>query len=433
MPLRNRILLFAWFFYFGSLPLFKSFASIAEGALIILSLWPGTFSGFKPTVLKYKAVAAIALVFVMLLWGMFYTEDLHAGWKVLKHQHRFLVIPFLFLAHATLLQKNFKKLVFTFVVATSLACAFTCALYFLPESMVKQLANSSKLFIDYPDNADRTAFGLYTPFIDRIQFSSIVAVAIISSIFLLVSQHKRNLLFLALPLLFYTLLILGGRGGQLALFVACLVYAAALAVSEIAPRLSVRFGKLKTYSLLGLAGLILFIGLPLLSLKMVAPIQNRMKQTLWEISVFEDNTYRNFDYVHFTTFRRIVSIKNMWEVVKQNPWLGVGTGDYKTEITAVYAQKTPEMEVNTHSQYLLFWAMSGIFGLLLFLAVLGYWLFSLHRNQQLYFYGLAFLVFYLVNMLPDSVLATQVDSMVFCSFLALIGLQVNKPEGGLHA
>ena len=116
MPFKNRFLLFAWFFYFCSLPLFKAFASIAEVALVILSFWPGTFSGFKHTVLKYKAVLAVTLIFGILLLGMVYTEDLKTGYKILKHQHRFLVIPLLFLAHARLLQENFKKFTLTFKV-----------------------------------------------------------------------------------------------------------------------------------------------------------------------------------------------------------------------------------------------------------------------------------------------------------------------------
>ena len=123
----------------------------------------------------------------------------------------------------------------------------------------------------------------------------------------------------------------------------------------------------------------------------------------------------------------------MWEVVKQNPVFGAGTGDYHPEIKAVYLKNNPEMEVNSHSQYLLFWGMTGLVGLLIFLAVLAYWIFELRFSGPLYFYGLAFLVFYLVNMLPDSVLFTQVDSMVFCTFMALIGLQKSVPERGNHA
>ena len=94
MPLKNRLLLFVWFFYFCSLPLFKSFANVAEVALLIFSFWPGTFKGFMPTVLRYKHVAALVLIFAVLLSGMLYTEDLQNGWKVLKHQHRFFIIPF---------------------------------------------------------------------------------------------------------------------------------------------------------------------------------------------------------------------------------------------------------------------------------------------------------------------------------------------------
>jgi O-antigen ligase len=433
MPLKNRLLLVAWFFYFCSLPLFKAFASIAEVALVILSLWPGTFSGFKATVFKYKSVAALTLIFGILLLGMFYTENFGNGWKILKHQHRFLIIPLLFLAHARLLQENFRKLVLAFVFSATLACLFVLALYLMPEETVRNLANSTKLMLPYPKMVDRTAFGLYTPFIDRIQFSSLTAVAIISSLYLILTGYFRKALFIALPLLFFTMLILGGRGAQLAMFVALLVYAIAIGVSFLGPKLQRYWGKIGAASFLVTAGLFLFAVLPYLAFQNLRPIQNRFNQSRWELGLIESGEYKNYDYKHFTTLRRIVSVKNMWEVVQQNPVIGVGTGDYHLEITAAYQRNNPEMEVNTHSQYLLFWAMTGIIGLLIFLGVLAYWLFSLRGHGQLYFYGLAILIFYLVNMLPDSVLFTQVDSMVFCSFLSLIGLQLYKPERELYA
>lgn len=428
MPFKNRLLLFLWFFYFCSLPLFKAFASIAEVALVILSLWPGTFSGFKHTVFKYKAVAAVTLIFGVLLLGLFYTQDLSNGWRVLKHQHRFLVIPLLFLAHARLLQENFRKFTLTFVGATTLAGAFIILLYLLPEDTVRTMANSTKLMLPYPDRTDRVAFGLYTPFIDRLQQSTLIAIAIISSVYLIVVNYYRKVLFAALPLLFFTMLILGGRGAQLALFFSLLVYGIAISVSILGPKLQQRWGKPRTAAFLVVTGLLIFVALPFLAFKTLTPLQNRYNQSQWELSLIKDGQYKQYDYRHFTTLRRLVSAQNMWEIIQENPLTGVGTGDYQKAIAAKYAQNNPDMEVNTHNQYLLFWAMTGIFGLLVFLAVLGYWIFSLRGSGQLYFYGLAFLIFYLVNMIPDSGLATQVDSMVFSTFMALIGLQKGLQE-----
>ncbi|MFC5269001.1 O-antigen ligase family protein [Adhaeribacter terreus] len=428
MPLKNRLLLFAWFFYFCSLPLFKAFANVAEVALVVLSFWPGTFSGLKHSVLRYKNVALLTLIFGILVLGMLYTEDLQNGWKILKHQHRFLIIPVLFLLHARLLQENFRKLLLAFVLATCAACTFIVLLYILPEETVRNMANSTKLMLPYPENIHRAAFGLYSPFIDRLQFSSITAVAIISSIYLWLVNYKRKALFAALPLLFFTMLILGGRGAQLALFVSLLVYALAIAVNILFPKLEKRWGKSAGISILVLAGLLVFAGIPYLSFKTLKPVQERFYQTKWEIGLLENQQYKQYDYEHFTTLRRLVSYKNMWQVVQQNPVIGVGTGDFHPELKKAYTANNPEMELNTHNQYLLYWGMTGIFGLLIFLAVLVYWLLSLRGRGQLYFYGLAFLFFYLVNMLPDTVLATQVDSMLFCTFMAFIGLQKYNPE-----
>lgn len=433
MPLKNYLYHAAWLFYFCSLPLFKAFASVAEVTLLIFTVALGSFFSLKHTIFRYKWVTALALIFFPLLWAMLYTEDLPNGWRILKHQHRFLVIPLLFLANAVILREHFRKYLLAYIGATTLACAFIILLYLLPETIVRNLANSTKLMLPYPQNIDRTAFGLYSPFIDRIQFSSLTAVAILSSIYLFMANSFRRLLFIAFPILFFTMLILGGRGAQLALFISLLVYATGLSIRFIAPKFKARWGKFGSIIFLTLVGCCLFIGVPYISYKTIKPIQNRIAQTEWEIDLLQKGTYTNYDYVHFTTFRRIVSVKNMWEVVKQNPVLGVGTGDYHKEIQSVYKLNNPEMEVNTHNQYLLFWAMAGIFGVLLFLAVSGYWLYSIRNTGTLYFFGLAFLVFYLVNMVPDSVLFTQVDSMLFCTFMALIGLQKPPSEGNAYA
>ncbi|MBK0401376.1 O-antigen ligase family protein [Adhaeribacter sp. BT258] len=423
MPLKNRLLLFAWLFYFCSLPLFKAFANVAEVALVILSFWPGTFSGLKHSVLRYKNVAALTLISGILILGMLYTEDLQNGWKILKHQHRFLIIPLLFLLHARLLQENFRKLNLAYILATGTACAFIVLLYLLPEETARSIANATKLTLPYPDNIHRAAFGLYSPFIDRLQFSSLTAVAVLSSLYLIVVNYKRKVLLAALPLLLFTMLILGGRGAQLALFISLLVYAVAIAVNILYPKLRKRTGKMAAATMLVLVGILFFAGIPYVSFKTLKPVQERFYQTKWEMDLLENQEYKQYDYEHFTTLRRLVSYKNMWQVVQQNPVLGTGTGDFHPELRKAYSANNPEMELNTHNQYLLFWGMTGIFGLLVFLAVLGFWLLNLRGRGQLYFYGLAFLVFYLVNMLPDTVLATQVDSMLFCTFMAFIGLQ----------
>ncbi|HSI91313.1 MAG TPA: O-antigen ligase family protein [Adhaeribacter sp.] len=417
------MLYLAWFFFFCSLPWFKAFASVAEVALLILTFATGGFKHLKPTVLKYWPVAAITLFFGALVAGLLFTQDLSNGWRVLKHQHRYLVIPLIFLANAPLLQKHFRQYLLSYILATTAAGLFVVLLYFLPEDLVRNLANSTKLMRPYPTMADRTAFGLYSPFIDRLQFSSLTAIAILSSFYLIATGYSRRLLLAALPILFYTMLILGGRSAQLALFAALAVYALAIGLGYLAPKLKERRGTVAATLILTSAGLVIFGLLPYLSFKLLEPVQNRLNQTTWEIEQLQSGNYKQYDYEHFTTFRRLVSVKNMWEVVQQAPLLGIGTGDYHPEIKKVYAQNNPEMEVNSHSQYLMYWAMTGLWGLVLFLGILFYWVNSLRRNRQLYFFGLAFLVFYLVNMLPDSVLYTQVDSMAFCSFLAFIGLQ----------
>ena len=93
----------------------------------------------------------------------------------------------------------------------------------------------------------------------------------------------------------------------------------------------------------------------------------------WELKTYSDNSFTKYPYQHHTTLRRIFSWKNTWEIIKQHPVFGVGVGDYKDEMQAMYDKDGLDLSVNTHNQFLHIWAGTGIAGLLLFLFILFHW------------------------------------------------------------
>ena len=70
---------------------------------------------------------------------------------------------------------------------------------------------------------------------------------------------------------------------------------------------------------------------------------------------------------------RLLFWQNSWEIIKKNPWLGVGTGDFPSAYAEVNARKSPQMVAtdNPHNQYVLVLCQLGLLGLVGLLGVFG--------------------------------------------------------------
>ena len=57
-----------------------------------------------------------------------------------------------------------------------------------------------------------------------------------------------------------------------------------------------------------------------------------------------------------------------------------------------------------------------------FIGIIVYWLNYLKTCSKEYMFGIAFIVFYGISMIPDAVLIKQIDNMAFSIFFCLIGI-----------
>jgi len=67
---------------------------------------------------------------------------------------------------------------------------------------------------------------------------------------------------------------------------------------------------------------------------------------------------------------RVSSNRDALEIIKAQPWLGVGPGGYGLAVAQNYSKQQSWYYQPTHNVFLLIWVESGILGLLLFIAVL---------------------------------------------------------------
>lgn len=407
------------------LPFSKALVSIAFVGLTLVSIY--TFFKNKPSfpnsILWFLPIGLFATMAI----SLGYSSDFNQGLKILGSQLKFLAIPFIFLVHRDGIKGKMEQYFQLFVTATSFAAFITFLFFLLPSDWVQKIAETIPLLKDYVVREKALAFGVYSPFTERLQFSYLIGVAIFCQLWLLFKRPKRKKLFEGInkiAILFVTLLILGARGAQISFLLASIIWLIGGYFYLIHPSIIQKFHVLFSYAILSLSLLFFLIIAPFIAYKNIPAVKVRYDQMQWEIDTFHNGTYLNYDYTHFTSIRRLLSWRNSWEIIQDNPILGVGIGDYQVEMKKEYAKDKLGFPVNTQSQFLYYWTASGILGLLSLLFLLGYTIIYFLRKSiiPLKLLSLSFLTFYCLLFLFDAPLNFQVGSMTFLTFFSFLAV-----------
>lgn len=128
-----------------------------------------------------------------------------------------------------------------------------------------------------------------------------------------------------------------------------------------------------------------------------------------------------------STGDRLVAWAASAELIRENPWFGVGTGDVKDALVEKYrsGNAIPALKnrLNAHNQYLQTTVTLGVAGLsvLLLMLVLPA-IYALRRQKWIYLF---FLVIFSLNMLVESMLEVQAG-VVFYAFFNMLFLADEK-------
>ena len=401
----------------------KGIGNVSIVGFFIVSLLQFNFEEVKINIKKYKNVWLISLVFFLFLIGMIYTENQPLGWKLVRRNHRFLLIPLLFLMNVDLIKKQFKNVLFAYFIGISTIGLLTIILYYSPEEFVIWLSELTPFMQKYITHYDRVSFGFYSPFYDRLQFSNMLGIATLVGVYFYRIDFQKKITLALIPILAYASILLGGRSGQLALLTTLFV----LLVLYI-------FSKFKTsknksrFGLISIIAILAFISIPFLAYKFNHSVNKRYGQMRWELKTYYSGNPKAYDITHFTTVRRLVSWENTWNLAKNNLWLGVGTGDYDSELQKIYNNDNFNLPTNSHSQWLYYWATFGIIGLLIFLLVIYNWWKAINKNSIDYTLALSFLLFYSLVFMFGVPLTKHIDNMTFISLFCALGIVFKKEQ-----
>lgn len=144
--------------------------------------------------------------------------------------------------------------------------------------------------------------------------------------------------------------------------------------------------------------------------------------------------YRNYkksgDANGSSVFQRVEYIKASLNIIKDNPIIGVGTGDIVDAFANYYEETNsklrPEYRFRSHNQYLAMTVAFGVIGLIWFLFSILYPVFADKRNRN-YLY-LVFLFIMMLSMLTEDTLETQIGVTLFAYFNSFLVFARNADD-----
>jgi len=157
-------------------------------------------------------------------------------------------------------------------------------------------------------------------------------------------------------------------------------------------------------------------------------LKRRIKTVIWELEIYRQTGCLSGNSVT----QRLEFWRAGLQIIRENFWIGVGTGDIDNAFKAMYpkikSQLPPEQWWRTHNQYLTVFATLGLFGFLWFIFALIYPGLKLNMFSN-YFY-LVFFVIGALSMITGDTLDTQagVTFWAFFTMFFLFNGEENAPS-----
>jgi len=357
--------------------------------ICLLWLFSGDYKAKYNQIMSSKLMIASIVFYCLHVIGMLWTEDLRWGLHMLHKMWYFLL---LFPIFYTIVDKKYTQ----YYVTAFLAAIFLTEIvsYLVWFEVIGEFKNAQ--------THDPT------PFMSHVSYNPILAFAIylvLHEIFFNKELSKFKFFwfsFFALTMTF-NMFITVGRAGQV-MFFAML----AILIFQI-------FGNERLKSLLLIA--ILIPGIFFTAYKTSPDFQDRVDIVIIEILQLSDDFPTSIA-------KRIYFNKNSFEVIKQNPIIGVGTGDFPTEYKKINEINTPKMPntTNPHNMYTLITMQLGLIGLVSMLSIFYYQikLSFLETNKFYRDVGITLPLLFLVIMWSDSYLLGHFTTLMYVFFSSFL-------------
>ncbi len=223
----------------------------------------------------------------------------------------------------------------------------------------------------------------------------------------------RGLRLLLAAAMVFNMFITEGRAGQMVFF----VLLALLIVQVFRHRLG------RALATVALVLPLVFAGAYFLS----PTFQERLEQAWQEAATCRRNPETSIGY-------RLLYWRNSWQIIREHPLLGVGTGGFVPAYAAVNERETPRIGPtdNPHNQYILVTTMFGVPGLAVLLGMFWSMIRLAGRADPWHRLRLAFPVFFLTIMLTESYLKVYETGLLFAFLGGVLYKEKETGDSGLH-
>ena len=340
----DKVYQFLLIFLAFLMPLTVFGANVIIVLICMLWLFSGNYKSKFNLIINSKLMLASILFFCLHVIGLIWTEDLNWGLHIIHKMWYFLLLlPILF----TLVRREYIRLyVFSFLLAIAITEVTSYLVWFqiLPEFRFATVVNP-------------------TPFMSHISYNPILAIAIYFILHKILFNKNLDVnKFMWLSFFSVTMsinmFITGGRAGQVMFFAMLTI-------------LIFQF-----FSRQRLKALILVLTL-IPSIFFVAyqssPLfHDRVNMAIQQANTFEEE--RGMLDEGSSVGVRLNFAINSWEMIKENPWIGVGTGDFPSQYKIINEINSPNLPngTNPHNMYILVLAQLGLLGLISMLSIFYY-------------------------------------------------------------
>ncbi|MFI5187002.1 MAG: O-antigen ligase family protein [Chitinophagales bacterium] len=289
---------------------------------------------------------SMSLLFLIPFISGLWSGDLSQWSGILRIKLPFLLLPVSFAGIESFNFKDWERIAFSFLILMAIGTGWSLWHYFQNPDLIHA--------------AYLRAGTIETPLEnDHVRFSLLVAIAILTAIFLL-TQKKGNykktilILLLVMTLVFILYLhVLAVRTGLFCFYMGVFVFLISL--------LWRKKNKMRYSLLLGL--MLLF---PVISYFILPTFKNRVSYLKYDLSLVQKNILVQGS----NDGDRFFSIKAGWRLLHQNPWAGVGFGDIKKETDRFYETNYPHAmmadRILPSSEWMMYGAGAGWPGVILF-------------------------------------------------------------------
>ena len=363
--------------------------------ICVLWLFSGNYKSKFNQIINNKLIKASILFYLIHVIGMLWSEDLSWGLHMLHKMWYFLLLfPILY----TIVRKDYIS---SYISAFLLAILITevCS-YLVWFEIIEPFKNAT---VENP-----------TPFMNHISYNPILAFAIYLVLHEIFFNKKITNFVFSLYSFFaismiVNMFITGGRAGQVAFFAMLVVL-----IIQI-------LDKQRIKSLITI--FIVIPGIFFTAYHASDLFQKRVNLAFNQALEYQSGSNNSIGY-------RITYALNSWELIKENPIIGVGTGDFPVEYKKINQIKTPIMfsmggmqtTTNPHNMYILIFSQLGVIGLISMLSIF-YFQIKLSINSSNRFIrdvGITLPLLFLVIMWSDSYLLGHYTTLVFIFFSSFL-------------